>query len=490
MKQWLFSITIITLAGIFQFCNSSKYEENKETSLIDQKLIEYCDLEAEQGLSGIVAIKRPNQEILYKCIGYSDQDKLIENDQNTVFDIGSLTKQFTGAAILRLEMSGKLSVEDSLIQYFPEIPDDKKGITIHHLLTHSSGFPIRIGSDFENLHKDEFLNRAFSTTLLFPPGAKFGYSHLGYSLLGVLIEKISGTSYERFLKENLFDPSGMNSTGYVLHDWELSKVANGYRNCKNWGKPMDLSWGQEGPYWNLKANAGLLSTAADLMAWHSALEGNDILDEAAKTKFFKKHMRESDNSSSYYSYGWVINTSRRGTKAFAHDAGNGKFFSDWINYPQEQVSILVLMNDFRLGSRSVASEIAWILFYPHHVYNVHLRTVECFDSLPNSRIGEVAGGFIKMLSSDREKDIEFFTAEYLGEYLNGKYSKDVILNELRRIQRDAGPSRILSVVISNNDYMELELIGISDKLKIVIRIKFDKEDDYKIRRFSYKSTDP
>ncbi|MCK5820861.1 MAG: beta-lactamase family protein [Bacteroidales bacterium] len=489
MKWCLQGLIVVLLMGVFQYCNSSNSELNQKSSLLDEKIVQYCDLEGERGFSGVVAIKRPNQDIFYKSIGYSDQSLLIENDQNTVFDIGSLTKQFTGAAILKLEMLGMLTVEDSLVKYFPDIPDDKNGITIHHLLTHSAGFTERIGSDRESLQKDEFLRRAFNTDLLFSPGTKFGYSHLGYSLLGVLIEKVTGNSYETFLKENIFDPVGMINTGYVLPDWDLSKVANGYRKCKNWRKPMDLSWGAEGPYWNLKANAGLLSTAADLMNWHTALENNTILDEDATSKFLEKHIRESDSSSSYYSYGWVINSSYRGTQAYAHDAGNGIFFSDWINYPQEQVSILVLMNDYRPGSRSVASELAWILFYPDHEYNIQLKTVNCFDSLPDSRIGEVAGHFVTMLSSGSEEDVEYLTTEYLGEYLLGKYSNDKIYNELRRVQKDAGPSRLSQIIVIGNDYMEIKLNRIADDARIELRIRFDKEDNYKIRRFMYNSND-
>ncbi len=483
-------VVVIPLIGLFHSCGQSEPSKKEGVSSLDQKLTMYCDLEAEQGFSGVIAIKRPNEDLFFKCIGYSDLEKQIKNDKNTVFDIGSLTKQFTGAAILKLEMAGKLSVEDSLVKYFPEIPDDKRGITIHHLLTHSAGFPWSIGSDNEIIHKVDFVKRAFNTELLFSPGEKFGYSHVGYSLLGILIEKITNASYELFLKENLFDPCGMSNTGYVLPNWDLSKVAKGYRKCKDWGKPMDLSWGSEGPYWNLKATAGLLSTASDLMLWHAALDGIEILDEASKEKFLNSHIRESDISGSYYSYGWVINTSRRGTKAFAHDAGNGMFFSDWINYPQEQVSILVLMNDYRPGSRSIASEIAWILFYPHHEFSVNLKSVECYDSLPDTRIGEIAGRFIEMLSSDQQEDIESLFNEYLGDHIKGKYTKDFIFGTLRNIQKDAGPTQILDVVVVGNDYMEIVLRRNSDQIKIRIRLKFDKEDDYKIRRFNYFSNEP
>ena len=150
-------LLIFLLIGLFQFCDIRNIDGGIEYSIEDQKLLEYCDLEAGQGFTGVIALMRPDQEILYKCIGYSDQGELIENDQYTVFDIGSLTKQFTGAAILKLEMEGKISVTDSLSKYFPDIPEDKEGITIHHLLTHSAGFPRMLGSDFENLRKEEFL---------------------------------------------------------------------------------------------------------------------------------------------------------------------------------------------------------------------------------------------------------------------------------------------------------------------------------------------
>lgn len=496
IKALVFGI-IIPIALALQFCDISHQEGAREKSPIDKKLDDYLNLEAEQGLSGVIAVKRADQEILYKCIGYSDKGRKIKNSQNTVFDIGSLTKQFTGAAILKLEMEGKLSVEDSLIRYFPGIPEDKIGITIHHLLTHSSGFPKRIGSDYESLTKEDFLSRSFNTRLLFEPGEKFDYSHLGYSLLGILIENVSGMSYEQFLMLHFFEPIGMSRTGYVLPEWDLSEVANGYRKCKNWGKPMDLSWGTEGPYWNLKANAGLLSTASDLMAWRTALEGDNILNEDAKKKYLSKHIREG-KASSYYSYGWMVANSQRGTITFAHEGGNGKFYSDWINYPQEQVSILVMTNEYspgikypRNGNLNIASEIARILFYPHHEPNIQIKTLQCLDSLPNNRIGEVASSFIEMITSDNEELIKTFPSQYFSAYMNNKYTDDKIFRVLNAIQKDAGgASSITQIIVIGSDYMELKLNRLSDQIKIDIQIKFDIDDDYKIRRFRYNSNEP
>lgn len=496
IKAFLLGVCIIPLIGILQFCDNAKPDSEVDSLPNDEKLIQYFDLEKNQGLSGVIAIKRADQDILYYCSGYSDKEREIKNTKSTVFDIGSLTKQFTGAAILKLEMVGKLSVEDSLSKYFPDIPKDKHALTIHHLLTHSAGFPRRIGTDFETLSKEEFLKRAFSVDLLFNPGADYKYSHLGYSLLGILIEQISGISYEQFLRINFFEPSGMKKTGYVLPNWDLSTVANGYRKCENYRKPMDWSWGSEGPYWNLKANAGLLSTAEDLMKWSTVLDGNKILSKEAKKKYLSKHIREGP-ATSYYSYGWIVTSSTRGTVAFAHEGGNGKFYSDWLNYPQEEVSILVLTNEYRpgmnnrAGNLNMASEIARILFYPHHEPKIQLRTIECYDTLPNNRIGEIAGSFIQMLTSSREEDIENLYSEYFSNYLVNKYSKEEIFRGLRKIQKDAGENcDIYKVAVTDNNYMEIEMRRKSDQVKIDLRLKFDVDDEYKIRRFMYNSNEP
>lgn len=481
-------VLALALLGITFSCNSPESSAGDEYSPEEQKLDHYIDLEAGQGLSGIIAVLKSSGDIFYKAAGFADREQQVGIDENTVFDIGSLTKQFTGAALLKLEMDGKLSVDDSLSSFFENLPPDKAAITIHQLLTHSSGFPKRIGSDFENLKKEEFLNRAFNTPLLYNPGERFEYSHSGYSLLGILIERVSGLSYESYLNKAFFTPLGMNHTGYVIPSWDPNQVANGYRKCKNWGKPMDLSWGPEGPYWNLKANAGLLSTASDLMIWRKSLDSNIILSDSAKKKFLERHIREGE-ASSFYGYGWMVTTSQRGTIAYAHEGGNGKFFSDWINYPQESVSILVLMNDYRPNNWNIASEVARILFYPNHEPEIQLQTIHCYDSLPNSQIGRIAGNFISLLSLQDAKSINPFIDLHIGKYLKERNTPDRINGVLEVIQNDCGPVRIGQVIVTDNSYMELECYRLTDQQRIQIQISFDKEDDYKIRRFRYNSND-
>ena len=476
-------LAVLILGTVISCVRQGDTETN--ISALEIKIDQYMSLEAEQGFSGVIAISTASGQKIYRAYGFSDKDKGLKNNIKTVFDIGSLTKQFTGAAILKLEEEGKLSVNDSLYKYFPAIPDDKKNITIHQLLTHSSGLPRRIGSDFEKLKSGMFVERTFATELLFEPGEKYGHSHAGYSLLGVLIERVSGMKYEKFLKTRFFTPLGMSSTGYVLPSWNFSNIAIGYRKCRNWGKPMDLNWGTDGPYWNLKANAGLLSTAEDLMRWQEALKTNSVLKEEELEKFFYRHIKEGD-ARSYYSYGWMIVKSRRNTEVYAHEGANGKFLSDWINYPEDNVSVLVLSNDWRPGYYEVATELAEIIFYPNHEPDINLQRVDCYSTFPDIVIGQHGQDLIDLLNSQDSTIIEKFARKSIGSYLFNKHVEGHIFGVIKYIQKDCGPISIKQIVIRNNELMDIKASRNSDDKDVKFQFYFDKDDSYKIKELWYR----
>ena len=174
----------------------------------------------------------------------------------------SMTKQFTAAAILKLEMMGELSVDDPITEHLDGVPRDKREITIAQLLNHSSGLIDALGDDYEPIARDRMLAGAFKSELQSRPGAEYSYSNLGYSVLAALIEEVSGESYEEFLSQNLFEPAGMAATGYVLPDWDTEQVAVEYdAGGASQGRPFDHPWADDGPYWNLRGNGGMLSTA-------------------------------------------------------------------------------------------------------------------------------------------------------------------------------------------------------------------------------------
>jgi CubicO group peptidase (beta-lactamase class C family) len=285
--------------------------------------------------ASLTVLAARNGEIVYgEGFGLADREAGFAAGLDTVYDIGSVTKQFTAAAILRLELAGALTVTDPITRFFDGVPEDKRGITLHQLLTHTAGLVEQLGDDYDALSRDDLLAGAAGSDLLWPPGSEYRYSNLGYSVLAAVIEEVSGTGYERYLAEELFGPAGMAQTGYVLPAWERERVAVEYdRRGAPQGRPNEHPWDADGPYWNLRGNGGILSTARDMFRWHLALDGTGVLSAEAKAKLFEPHVLE-DNGETHYGYGWVI-VSDGADRIAWHNGGNGWSFTDYLRSVEE-----------------------------------------------------------------------------------------------------------------------------------------------------------
>ncbi|MFJ6658417.1 serine hydrolase domain-containing protein [Streptomyces sp. NPDC091377] len=276
---------------------------------------------------GATVIAARGDRLAY-CGGFGTSDRATGTPAScrTVYDVMSLTKQFTAAAVVKLEVMGRLRVTDPISRHLGDerpVPEDGRGITIEHLLTHTSGLPQALGDDYAPLSRTELIRQALSSPLRSAPGSEFHYSDTGYGLLAAIIEEASGRSYEEFLARHLFAPAGMRQTGYVLPRWKQHLVAVEYDSKgRSRGRPYDHPWAADGPYWNLRGSGGILSTAQDIFRWHRALLGDRILPAEARQKLFRPRVREP-GSESFYGYGWSIRDTPHGPLAW-HDGGN-----DW-----------------------------------------------------------------------------------------------------------------------------------------------------------------
>ncbi|MBI3449597.1 MAG: beta-lactamase family protein [Acidobacteria bacterium] len=296
------------------------------------------------GFSGTILVAKDGDVVLSKGYGLADRKRGIPDTEETVISIGSITKQFTAAAILRLEMQGKLKVTDPISKYLPGVPPDKSAITIHHLLTHTAGVDSDYGdSDYEPVSRDEIMKRIWAKPLRSEPGKVHFYANAGYSLLAAIIEIVTGGSYELYLHDNLFIPAGMTKTGYLLPKWDKDAVAIGYRRGEEWGTILARPFAADGPYWNLRGNGGIHSTVGDMYRWHLALLGETILSKEEKEKLFTPYVPE-EGGGSFYGYGWSIETTPRGTKLVAHNGGNGVFAADFRRYLDENTMYYIASN--------------------------------------------------------------------------------------------------------------------------------------------------
>jgi CubicO group peptidase (beta-lactamase class C family) len=292
-----------------------------------------------RGFSGAVLIVQDGEVILREGYGLADDVAQTPVTPETVFDVGSLAKQFTAAAILRLQAEGLLSVEDTLSTYFDDIPGDISEITIHQLLTHSSGLSEHADDDLEPLSRDEALDIIFKQSLLFEPGTSYTYSNSGYTLLAAIIEQVSGQAYTDYLRENLFALADLQHTGFYNDArWSSLTVANGYWNEEDQGSPA--TW--PGPYWTVMGNGGILSTVDDLYLWWSALQNNTILPAEQTALLFEPHVLE-DGGESYYGYGWSIADTEYGHK-ITHNGGGIGGNSDLAVYTDRDLLLITLSN--------------------------------------------------------------------------------------------------------------------------------------------------
>lgn len=321
------------------------------------------------GFTGNVLIERDGRIVVAKSFGMRDLERNIRNDSNTLFDIGSLTKQFTAAAVLKLEMLGKLSTDDKIGKFLSGVPEDKSSITIHELLRHSSGLRGDVGGDYEKIGRAEFFAKVMASPLESKVGERFRYSNIGYSLLAMIVEKVSGQTYETFLSENLFKPAGMIRTGYSLPKFDPAAIAVGYRwDGDLWGKPTEKAWDSDGaPFWQLRGNGGILSTTEDMAKWSIALRGDMILSADAKKKLLHPRRRQNETDNPYYAYGWDVLKTDRNTFIARHNGTNNIFYADMYRFIEERMTIIHMVNKGIPSFVDVNNQIARMIFEPGYV---------------------------------------------------------------------------------------------------------------------------
>ncbi|HKR01526.1 MAG TPA: serine hydrolase domain-containing protein [Pyrinomonadaceae bacterium] len=331
---------------------------------LQTRLRQYLDRVALFGFSGGILVAKNGAVLVEKGYGYADRARRLPNTSDTVFYIGSNTKQFTAAAILKLEQQGKLSVNDPISKFFANVPEDKAGITIHHLLTHTSGLAHDVGDLYGRpVGRDEQVRHVLDSKLQAKPGT-YGYSNAGYMLAAAIVEIASGSSYESYLQRNLFDPAGMSHTGYRLPKWDPARVAHGYEAGVDQGSPLDrASWMADGPTWAVRGAGGMLSTLGDQYRWHRALEGDSILSATQRQKLITPYVLE-DGGPTHYGYGWSISTTPRHTRLVGHNGSDGIFYASFDRYLDEGVVVIMITNEITPEFNAIHERVKRMAFEP------------------------------------------------------------------------------------------------------------------------------
>lgn len=328
--------------------------QNLSAKSLSAALEDYFQKAAGLGFSGAVLVEKDGNVLLRKGYGWADVKQRIPIGSDTIFDIGSGVKVFTATAIMQLEEKGKLNTSDLMSKYIRNVPSDKKDITIHQLLTHTSGLNFDYSYDQatpaeREIMKDreEYIKGVLGYPLAFKPGEGRTYSNTGFSLLAAIIETVSGEPYEKYVREHLFKPAGMTETGYYIPR-DTRRIARGYNDGDtDFGYPWETQWEGKRPLWDLIGNGGMLTTVDDVHKWLAAIKGDKIVSQKSKDKMFQVYYPKSDQG-----YGWnVWQTQDRPYVYRAGDAVPQAWNAEFRWYKDDDLIAVVLANKrVRAGS--------------------------------------------------------------------------------------------------------------------------------------------
>ncbi len=348
----LFTILLLAAPSRSALAAPSPHETIKAIDRIASE-----DIDKKKVASYSVGVMKDGRLILARGYGFADLENDVPATAETVYRLGSITKQFTALAILQLAEQGKLSVDDELTKFLPDYPLAGHKVTVHQLLNHTSGirsytsqkdFMKRARLDFSH---DELLAMFKNEPFDFDPGTKWLYNNSGYYLLGMIVEKASGQSYEKYLDEHIFRPVGMSATRYGHLRPLIRHRAMGYKPSIG-GLINDDPLSMDAP----GAAGALVSTVLDLLKWHQALEAGELLSSASYEALYRETTL-ADGKTQPYGYGWGLGQLGSHRK-FSHGGGINGFSTMIARYPDDRLCIIVLANTAGADAGGVERRIA------------------------------------------------------------------------------------------------------------------------------------
>lgn len=324
MRYWL-SLALVILV----FSTSDRAQTDPVDDFIRAEM-------RQQRIPGMsIAVIKDGVVVKAAGYGYADVERKIPSTPDTVYKIGSLTKQFIAAGVMRLVEQGRVALDAPVTEFIRKAPPAWKPITIRHLLTHTSGLKRDVGNGNEYVAgrtDAELVTAAFSEPLVFTPGARGQYSNLGYIVLGEVISSVTGKPWNDYLAEAVFTPAGLLNT--APYTQPVPDKARGYSGNDEW-KPA-IQWK------SVPASGSLQSSVTDLARWDVALNSASVLTDASRAEMWTA-ARLNDASTYGYGFGWSL-APFNGHRRVSHTGGLPGFVSHWWRFVDDRLSVIVLMN--------------------------------------------------------------------------------------------------------------------------------------------------
>jgi CubicO group peptidase (beta-lactamase class C family) len=359
------------IAGVTLLPSETACQKSKPPAATDSVFAKEIDvfikaLVAEDKFSGAILVAKDDKPIFQKAYGLASKEFNVPNQTITKFNVASMGKMFTGVAVARLAEQGKLSFNDFIGKHLPDYPKEVAGrVTIHHLLTHTSGLGSYWKNEFHEANHarfrtiQDFFPFFINDAPAFPPGTKWSYSNAGFMVLGAIIEKVAGQSYFAYVRENVFRRAGMNDTDFYEADRITPNLAIGYtkqnrylRDATEWTNTLFISPVKGG------AAGGEYSTVEDLLRFSVALRQNKLLSPQMTDTTLTGKVEYT--ATRKYAYGFA-NDTVNGQRIVFHDGGANGISTEFDYYPDTGYTIIVLSNYDHPAGRPVVKKIQEII---------------------------------------------------------------------------------------------------------------------------------
>lgn len=418
-------ISVLIIAVCFSLSIRAQLDAHVEKQIDSLMKSNYAATEP----GAVLLIAQNGVPVFHQAYGLANMELKVFNQLEYVFAIGSMSKQFTTVCLLHLQDAGKLSLDDDIKKYLPEYNTHGELITIRHLLTHTSGIPSFTEMDtflslFNiDLNTSDISKIFMDKPLLFKPGTNWSYSNSGYTLAGMIVEKVSGITLETYLWKHLFLPAEMYRSGIGSNDKVIARMVTGY-DIGNLGymPTKEYSWS-----WTFAAG-GIVSTTSDLLLWDESFYDDKILSKKARAEAFSPYLL-ANGTSTNYGLGWDVGY-YKDIQFIRHGGAIGGFLSEAVRIPSEHMYIVILSNNTSKGPAASVDKILNIVF------DLGIESVDIYES---------------------ENDLSEYTGVYQIERTGGRlvsnYSKDM---KYRYISTDGS---VLFSQITGGSKVELNRIG-------------------------------
>lgn len=420
--------------------------DGPETALtdaqIDERLAAAMSALEEQGFSGVAAAARNGEIIAFAQAGAADPESGRAYTPTTQFDIGSIVKPITGLAASHLIAQGRLDPEATLASFFDNVPQEKAGITVHQMLTHTAGLSPAHGYDLVPMTRDEMLAAAFAEELIAAPGERYSYSNTGLSLVAAIIEDITGKAYETHVREDILAPLGITDTGYrQAFDSARAEASAEY------GPMEQATWGGNNPVsWALIGNGGMVSTVTDLATLGQAIVNGTIGPEVLDI-WITPRVNEGGGTMYGYGIGWQEEPGIG--PVYWHNGGNPAFQTEWWTIEESGITVILHRNGGPALSEALGPVLGAVtggdMAFSDGPPDVELIAG---NTLPDTPEGRLATEFLDAVRSDEAKWETFVRTRMSAQSLEATPVEDHVAMHTM-LNSDIGARRLTAHGVSD-----------------------------------------